>query len=741
MTTKPKASKFRVRRATPLSQAGAKPSGTNEAEVPADAPRPPEAPAGAAASGGTAATPEATAAPKVTPRPRPAASGERTARPVPPAAPRPPATEDKPEAVPGSRPAAAAATVAAGGGVVSVVKRRAEDLARRKAEAESSDTDAATPVSRSAAPAPAAPRPAEPTAPASATAPRPAAPRPGAPRPSEATPPAAARPATPSAPPASASSPDTGAAPTPRPAAATGQVRPGPGTDAGISAPLNPGQPLGTPGRVEPAQAGEVASARETRAETDIDAIRREGLTGRQLRMARRVAQKYGIAATSDFDAVRQLRQQGIDPFERSNMLQLVVPEGGGDGDGEPPVRLPQTVPVPPMTLPSTELRPAERRAAEISQLQQDLAKRRRKRMMLLVTRLFFFVFAPTFLAGWYFFVIATPMYAAKSEFLILQADNQGGGGLGGLLSGTQFATNQDSIAVQSYLQSKDAMLRLDRDVGFKSHFTQPWIDPIQRLEADPSNEEAYKIYKRNVKIGYDPTEGVIRMEVAAADPQVASQFSENLIEYAEERVDELSRRKREDGMATAQASLERAKLERREAQQRLVELQEGTFVDPEGIIAGLRTQINNYEVQLNEKELQLAALLDNSRPNSARVEGVRGDVERLKALLAELNSKMTEATSGDSSLAAKAAQIQMAQADLATADLFLQSALQNEKQTELEANRQVRYLTTSVRPVAPEDPSYPRAFENTLLAFLIFSGIYLMISLTASILREQVSA
>ena len=52
-----------------------------------------------------------------------------------------------------------------------------------------------------------------------------------------------------------------------------------------------------------------------------------------------------------------------------------------------------------------------------------------------------------------------------------------------------------------------------------------------------------------------------------------------------------------------------------------------------------------------------------------------------------------------------------------------------------------MRYLTVSVRPVASQDPSYPRAFENTILAFLIFAGIYLMISLTASILREQVSS
>jgi capsular polysaccharide transport system permease protein len=42
---------------------------------------------------------------------------------------------------------------------------------------------------------------------------------------------------------------------------------------------------------------------------------------------------------------------------------------------------------------------------------------------------------------------------------------------------------------------------------------------------------------------------------------------------------------------------------------------------------------------------------------------------------------------------------------------------------------------------VAPDTAAYPRAFENTLLAFLVFSGIYLMVSMTASILREQVSS
>ena len=466
-------------------------------------------------------------------------------------------------------------------------------------------------------------------------------------------------------------------------------------------------------------------------------------MTGRQLRMARRVAQRHNLPATSDYDAVRLLRERGIDPFQRSNMLELVVPAADGSSltqDEKPKddVQLPQTVP-PDGQL--AEVSPALQRDQEISRIQREIASRRRKRLALLLARLSFFVFLPTIIAGYYFIVVATSMYSTKSEFLILQADGGAGSQMGGLLSGTQFATNQDSIAVQSYLQSKDAMLRLDADAGFKSHFKDPTIDPIQRLAENPTNEDAYKIYKQNVKIGYDPTEGVIRMEVIATDPETATQFSRKLISYAEERVNGLSEQKRADQMSEAMQSFEQAEAERREAQQRLVDLQvQGAILDPEAVIASIRSQINSLEMQLQEKRLELAALRDNLRPNQSRVEGAEADIRRIQVFLNELNARMTDVSQGENSLAQLAVRIQMAQADLMTRDMMLQSALQAVESTRMEANRQVRYLTTSVEPVASQEPSYPRAFENTLLAFMVFGGVYLLISITASILREQVS-
>ncbi len=499
----------------------------------------------------------------------------------------------------------------------------------------------------------------------------------------------------------------------------------------------------GRAGAAEPA-----AEQANAGADDELAAIRKEGLTGRQLRMARRLAQKHGLPATSDYDAVRLLRRAGIDPFHRANMLELVSADGkatGADGSGaqDGVVNLPQTIQPKKQQLPSTQVMDAAERARSVMEIQHDIARRRRRKLVLLFTRLAFFVFLPTILAGYYFYVIATPMYATKSEFVIQKAD-VGQSSLGSLFAGSGLATSQDSVTVQSYLSSRDAMLRLDAELGFKAHFSNPQIDPIQRLEANPTNEQAYKLYKRNVKIGFDPTEGIIKMEVVAASPEASAAFSEALIRYAEERVDNLTTRLREDQMAGAVASYREAEERRAAAQSEVLRLQEelGVF-DAASDATAVMSQVTNFETQLAQKQLQLQQLLDNARPNQARVEGVRGDIRRLEALIADLRSKLTESggtTTNGESLAQISGQLLLAQSDLETRTVLLQQALQQLEAARIEANKQTRYLEMGVHPVAPDQPTYPRAFENTILAFLVFSGIYLMLSLTASILREQVS-
>jgi len=488
------------------------------------------------------------------------------------------------------------------------------------------------------------------------------------------------------------------------------------------------------------AVSGEVTDAREVSVEEEIDNIRKEGLTGRQLRMARRVAQKHGLAPTSDFDAIRLLRAKGVDPFQRANMLELPANKTN-DQTGQP--KLPNTVPMAKTNLPSTEVDTAGARAREILKIQRDIARRRRLKLVLLFTRLAFFVLLPTFMVGYYYYEIATPMYATKSQFVIQKASPAGGNSkMGGLLSGTGLATSQDSIIVQSYLQSRGAMLRLDTDFGFKSHFSQDTIDPIQRLDKDATNEQAYRLYEKRVVISYDPTEGIIKMEVVAADPEVSATYSKALISYAEERVDQITARSRADQMRGAQESYEKAEKEMKDAQERVVELKErSNIISSDVAISLLTSKISTLEQVLVQDELTLEELKSNLRPNPAKVDPLERKIASLRKKIAGYYDDLTAGSSNGESLARLTSQLTIAQADLETRNVMMQAALQQMETAQIAANRQTRYLEMGVSPTPPDEATYPRKFENTILAFLIFAGAYLMISLTASILREQVTA
>lgn len=446
------------------------------------------------------------------------------------------------------------------------------------------------------------------------------------------------------------------------------------------------------------------------------------------LRKARQKARKIGLNPEDDRHAVELLEELGIDVMNDDVSLMT---HGGQDDALSASDR--ETKPE------SMVLNDAER-LAEVYAIQRDLIKRRRRRLSLLVLRLLFFVFLPTFMVGRYYYLDATDLYETRSEFAIQKSEGTSGS-LGSLFSGTGFANSTDSITVQGYLTSREAMNRLDEEYGYRAHFQQDFIDDIQRLDPDASMEDGYKLFEKNVKVGFDPTEGIIRLEVVAATPEASALFSLALIRYAEERVDELSQRVREDQMKGAQVSYDTAEMSMIDAQNRVLTLQqERGVLNVEIEITSQMTIINALELQAEDRRLDLAEILENPTPNEVKTDVLRREIARLTTRIEELRYGLTDTTDERVSLATISGELQVAEANMITRQAMLRAALEQLEVARIEANRQVRYLSVGVSPVAPDIPTYPRKMESTLLAFVIFMGIYIMLSLTLSILREQVS-
>ncbi len=471
----------------------------------------------------------------------------------------------------------------------------------------------------------------------------------------------------------------------------------------------------------------------------EIEAIKRENLTGRELRIARRAAQKHGLQVTSDLDAVRLLRKNGIDPFPASNNM---LKNAANESKNTAPSNLPTTVRRTDVAEPTMPL-DSNSRELEVRKIQQDLVKRRRRRIAATVTKLFCFILIPTIIAGYYFYRVATPMYSSFTEFVIQKADNPAAAAAGGgLLGNSLLSVAQDSIAVQGYLSSREAMNRLDGDSSFKKAFQGDRIDVIQRLASDTTNEAAYKVYKKRVQIGFDPTEGIIKMEVVTPSPQQSLEFSKALISYAEQQVDNLTQRLREDQMKGAREGYEKAEIDFTAAQNRVLQLQEKLGVlNPEIEISAQMGLIQQLEADVQQKQLELIELLDNPRPNETKLAVLQRSITNRETMIKDMRNELTQGSSDVTSLAKISAELQSAQAQQFLRQEFLASSLASLETSRVEANRQTRFLSMAVAPVAPDEASYPRSFENTLLSALMFAGIYMMISLTTSVLREQLTS
>ncbi len=456
-------------------------------------------------------------------------------------------------------------------------------------------------------------------------------------------------------------------------------------------------------------------------------------------RMARRKAVRMGLSPSSGEEAAKMLQERGFDVTrDRVTMLDTTAasqnPMPGGP-----------TAKAPGKDAGSPDVISEEQREADIRKIQKSIARRRQARFFLIGLRLLIFVAFPTWLAGHYFYVVATPMYQVDSQMVIQKPDSGGGasaGGLSGLLGGGGLSNLEDSVIVQGYLNSREAMQRLNAENGFITHFQQDFIDEIQRMPLDISMEAAYGKYEKYVQIGYDPTEGVIKMSVIALTPEKATEFSRALIAFAEERVDQLAAPVRRDQLTVAKQNYDDAEQAVLDAADRVLVLQQSAgVISPDADATGQMAIVNNLEAQLDQRRLALEGINRNEAPNLAQVRAIEQDISGLLARISARRAAMFTSNNASASLARVSGELSIARTNLEMRQLLLQQSLSSLEAARIETNRQTRYLSLAVAPIAPDVPTHPKALENTALALALFFGIYIFMSLTVAILREQIGS
>ena len=326
-------------------------------------------------------------------------------------------------------------------------------------------------------------------------------------------------------------------------------------------------------------------------------------------------------------------------------------------------------------------------------------------------------VVLPTVLATLYFGLLASDVYISESRFIVRGQDKATPTALGLLLNTAALSHGTpESAAAQSFLLSRDALAALNRGDAYVRAYTRPHISRFDRF--DPlglggSFEDLYKYYDSHVRVDIDSAAGITILSVRAYDPADARAINESLLRLAEQTVNHLSQRARDDLITSAQHEVIDAKTSARAAGAALAAYRNTAgVVDPEKqapIQYELVSRLQDELISARSDRRQLATVA----PQSEQIPALDARIHELEQRLAEQTG--LAAGNRTKSLAAAGEQYQRLSLDADFAAKRLAAALASLESAEIEAQRKSSYVETIVEPNCPDKAMEPRRWRGVL--------------------------
>lgn len=353
--------------------------------------------------------------------------------------------------------------------------------------------------------------------------------------------------------------------------------------------------------------------------------------------------------------------------------------------------------------------------------------------------RLFWLAVAlPTSLAIVYFGLVAADVYISESRFVVRSPERQTASPLGMLLKGSGFTRSQDdSYSVQDYMMSRDALKSLDDRLDLRTAFAKG--DALGRfpgLDWDHSFEKMHRYYqKKVVTLQLDSLSSIGTLSVRAFSAQDAQSINSELLQKAEERVNQLNERGRQDMIRFAGEEVAQAEEKAKRASLALADYRNKKgVIDPERQSAIPMQQIAKLQDALISSKSLMAQLQLAARDNP-QIPVLR---TRIQLLEAEIKNESQKITGGGLSLASKAADFQRLALEKEFADRQLASVMASLEQARNEARRKQLYLERIAQPSLPDAAMEPRRLRSIAAVFVLGLIMWGVLSMLIAGIKEH---
>ena len=353
-------------------------------------------------------------------------------------------------------------------------------------------------------------------------------------------------------------------------------------------------------------------------------------------------------------------------------------------------------------------------------------------------------VLLPTALITGYLYTLAADQYASRVAFSIRGNEQTGPVSFLGALSQTITVGGTDAEIVYAFVRSQQMVEAAAAVLQLETIYNVPERDLVFRLGENQPIEDLVRYWNRMNSVSFDGTTGIVNFEARAFDPRSAQAIAGFVLDESTRIVNEMSLQAREDAVSVAREVLHQA-----EDRLRNVRLEIRAFRDLEqeldptenaraalGLMATLRQQLADAQIELDS----YLALVG---PQGPRTSALRQRIESLESRIAEERRRLGTGAEGDRNDATRLFADLMSEYEELTVELeFAEnaytSALASFEQAQVEARRQIRFLSPHIRPTLSVEAQYPQRALLALAAFVILTVTWAVLVLIAYNVRDR---
>ena len=326
-------------------------------------------------------------------------------------------------------------------------------------------------------------------------------------------------------------------------------------------------------------------------------------------------------------------------------------------------------------------------------------------------------VAAPSLAAAIYFGFIASDQYVAEAQFTVMGGEIPAPDGIASVTGIPAMAIIQDTQIVTNYIESRAAVEKLESTVGLRRIYSSSDVDWWARFNPSKPIEKLVSYWRHMSDVSIIMPAGIVDFKVRAFTPEEARLVGENVMTLSEQLINELNARMNADAVKDAEQELQRTS-ERLAAARGALEKAR----NDEGVLDAVKSAdalnklITDLRGQLSKMQQEYDAQLHSVLASAPQMRTLKARIDAAQAQTSELESKLTTNDANETSKTLSNSMTKLAELDLERqiAERLYAGAAASLELAHLTAEHKLMYLNTFVRPVAPQEPRYPKRILYT---------------------------